>query len=42
VVAITVPAAQLPRGDYLLTLFGVNERGEAEEVDKYFFRVTGK
>jgi hypothetical protein len=41
-VAITVPAAKLPAGDYILTLTGVTAAREAEEVNRYFFRVAGQ
>jgi hypothetical protein len=39
VIAI-VPAAKLTPGDYIATLSSRNRAGEAEEVDRYFFRVT--
>jgi hypothetical protein len=38
-VAVTIPAAKLTAGDYILTLSGVNAAGEAEELNRYFFRV---
>lgn len=34
-----VPAAKLPPGDYVLTLSGQTTAGEAEEIDRYSFRV---
>lgn len=37
-IVLTVPAAKLPVGDYILTLQGV-QAGAAEEVNRYFFRV---
>ncbi|HZS06472.1 MAG TPA: hypothetical protein VFD58_16655 [Blastocatellia bacterium] len=38
-VAVTIPAAKLTAGDYILTLSGVNAAGETEELNRYFFRV---
>ncbi len=41
-VFITIPTSKLPNGDYSLTLSGINSTGEAEEITKYFLRVTQK
>ena len=41
-VFVTIPTNKLPNGDYSLTLSGVNSAGEAEELTKYFLRVTQK
>ncbi len=41
-VALTVPAAQLPPGDYILTLSGISAAGAVEDGNRYFFRVRGK
>lgn len=41
-VFLMIPANKLPHGDYSLTLSGVNNAGEAEELTKYFLRVTQK
>src|SRR4030095_4927592 len=40
-VATQIPANRLPRGDYILTLPAVTKTGNLEEVNRYFFRVTG-
>lgn len=39
---VTLPANKLRVGDYILTLAGTAATGAVEEVDRYFFRVTGK
>jgi len=41
-VSVLIPAAKLKRGDYILTLTGVDATGTAEEIDRYFFRVGNK
>lgn len=41
-VAVTIPAQQLPPGDYFLVLSGLSQDNEAEELSKYFFRVNRK
>ena len=41
-VFITIPTSKLSNGDYSLTLSGINSTGEAEEITKYFLRVTQK
>ncbi|MFN0086889.1 MAG: hypothetical protein ACKVX9_15975 [Blastocatellia bacterium] len=38
--SVNVPAARLPRGDYILTLTGTGAGGAAEEINRYFFRVN--
>ncbi|HWP42521.1 MAG TPA: hypothetical protein VNO14_04750, partial [Blastocatellia bacterium] len=38
-ITINIPASRLALGDYILTLSAVNETGEPEEVNRYFFRV---
>lgn len=39
-VFVTIPTNKLPHGDYSLTLSGVSQAGDAEELTKYFLRVT--
>lgn len=41
-VAAMIPATKLSPGDYVVTLSGVSQTGEAEDVNKYFLRVTRK
>jgi hypothetical protein len=41
-VAVKAPATLLPAGDYILTLAGVNAQGDAEELDRYYFKVKKK
>ncbi len=41
-VSVFIPAAKLKRGDYILTLTGIDAAGTAEEIDRYFFRVGNK
>jgi hypothetical protein len=41
-VSVLIPAAKLARGDYILTLAGIDAGGTAEEIDRYFFRVSNK
>ena len=36
---VTVPAARVPRGDYVLTLRGVTQSGDVDEVSKSIVRV---
>ncbi|MEP7337363.1 MAG: hypothetical protein ABI977_06425 [Acidobacteriota bacterium] len=38
-VSVLIPAAKLKRGDYILTLTGIDATGTAEEIDRYFFRI---
>lgn len=38
-VAVKAPASLLPAGDYILTLAGVKASGQAEEIDRYVFKV---
>ena len=38
-ITLTLPARMLASGDYLLTLRGVGESGEVEDVSKSLFRV---
>ncbi len=38
-ISVKVPARRLTRGDYILTLSGVNPTGETAEINRYFFRV---
>lgn len=38
-ISVLIPAAKLKRGDYILTLTGIDDAGTAEEIDRYFFRV---
>ncbi|MBI1761694.1 MAG: hypothetical protein HYR56_09695 [Acidobacteria bacterium] len=40
--AVTVPAHKLRAGDYILTLTGVSATGAVEEVNRYFFRASGR
>lgn len=40
VVTASVPAGKLAAGDYILTLSSVNQAGETEELNRYFFRVV--
>ncbi|HZN11019.1 MAG TPA: hypothetical protein VFC61_05040, partial [Blastocatellia bacterium] len=37
-----IPAGRLAAGDYILTLSGVGRAGDAEEYNRYFFRVVRK
>jgi cell division protein FtsB len=39
-VSVNLPAAKLTRGDYILTLTGVDSSGATEQVNRYFFRVS--
>jgi len=39
-VVVKAPATKLSAGDYILTLSGLNSAGGAEEVNRYFFRVS--
>jgi hypothetical protein len=39
-ISLTIPAARLAKADYVLTLSGVTETGEIEEINQYPFRVT--
>lgn len=39
-VSVNLPAARLIRGDYILTLTGVDSSGATEQVNRYFFRVS--
>jgi hypothetical protein len=39
IITAQIPAGKLATGDYILTLWAVNSRGEREEVNRYFFRV---
>ncbi|MGE0128353.1 MAG: hypothetical protein AB7U82_09760 [Blastocatellales bacterium] len=39
-VSVKAPATKLSAGDYILTLSGVNSAVQAEEVNRYFFRVV--
>jgi hypothetical protein len=41
-VAFRVPAKKLARGDYILTLTGLNEAGEPQEAKSYPFRVSNQ
>ncbi|MDQ3012591.1 MAG: hypothetical protein M3X11_18005 [Acidobacteriota bacterium] len=41
-ISVLIPAAKLKRGDYILTLTGIDDAGTAEEIDRYFFRVDNK
>ena len=38
-VAVTLPAARLVRGDYVVILSGRQANGSTAEIDRYFFRV---
>ncbi len=38
-VAVTLPAARLVRGDYVVILSGRKTNGSTEEIDRYFFRI---
>lgn len=40
--ALTIPARRFATGDYILTLRGVSESGEVEDVSKSLFRVERK
>lgn len=40
--AVAVPAHKLRAGDYILTLAGISASGAVEEVNRYFFRSSGK
>jgi anti-sigma factor RsiW len=37
---LPVNAGDLPKGDYILILFGQTADGKSEEIDRYFFRVS--
>lgn len=39
-VSVTLPADKLRSGDYILTLTGVDATGTAEELNRYFFRLS--
>ncbi len=39
-VSVTIPASNLPNGDYILTLSAVDATGATEELDRYSFRVA--
>ena len=39
-ISLTIPVARLTKADYVLTLSGVTEAGEVEEINQYPFRVT--
>ncbi|MEW6734892.1 MAG: hypothetical protein AB1489_26615 [Acidobacteriota bacterium] len=39
VITVEIPASKLVLGDYILTLSLINQRGEPEESNRYFFRV---
>jgi hypothetical protein len=41
-VSVLIPAAKLKRGDYILTLTGVDATGTAEEIDRYFLAVRNR
>lgn len=41
-ISLTIPAVRLAKADYILTLSGVTETGEVEEINQYPFRVTRK
>jgi hypothetical protein len=36
---LPVKAGEIPRGDYILILFGHTPNGGIKEVDRYYFRV---
>jgi len=36
---LSISTALLTRGDYLLTLSGITDAGQIEEIDDYYFRV---
>jgi hypothetical protein len=38
-VSVSIPAAKIPTGDYILTLSAENKTNESEEINRYFFRV---
>ena len=37
---LPVKAGEIPKGDYILILFGQASDGGSEEIDRYFFRVS--
>ena len=39
-ISLMIPAIRLGTADYILTLSGITETGEAEEINQYPFRVT--
>jgi hypothetical protein len=39
-VSVTIPATELPAGDYLATLTGIASGGKAEETKSYYFRIA--
>ena len=41
-VATIIPATKLSSGDYVVTLSGINQTNEPEEINKFFFRVIKK
>ncbi|MEO6724351.1 MAG: hypothetical protein ABIU20_09960 [Blastocatellia bacterium] len=41
-ISVPIPAIKLKRGDYILTLTGIDAAGTVEEIDRYFFRVINK
>ena len=40
IVSVKVPTAKFARGDYILTLTGVDANGATEQINRYFFRVS--
>lgn len=40
VVSVRVPTARLTSDDYILTLSGIDASGAAEQINRYFFRVS--
>ncbi|MBS1812932.1 MAG: hypothetical protein JST84_32500 [Acidobacteria bacterium] len=41
-VAALIPATKLSSGDYVVTLSGLSQSGDLEEVNKFYFRVSQK
>ncbi|MBP6821621.1 MAG: hypothetical protein KA368_08760 [Acidobacteria bacterium] len=41
-ISVKIPAQKLRKGDYILTLTGVNATGSTEEINRYSFRVADK
>ena len=40
--AALIPAAKLSSGDYVVTLSGISQTGDVEEVNKFYFRINRK
>jgi hypothetical protein len=41
-ISAQIPVSKLPIGDYILTLSAITSSGQAEEVNRYFFRVISQ